>query len=532
MFALKRRLYARRDTPLRPPVSRRIAGRGTVEPVGGSALVRSRGVECGSSLAGHCEASCSGLAPEALETRTAGREPACAHLDFRELEASLERQPVMAGARGFLDNRLQLRDRIGRGSRFFHAGGRGPNGQPDPVGLARQRRRLLDRVASLADLHPRQVCPRERVVGARLGTGILFLQKAIERFPRVVLGFDRLSGFDGQLGARQEHQDLKAEATTFDDLGAFADALVSLDGPDGSERAVAYRTTAGLLDQTHVPPLIGRLFTPAEDTPGASDVVVLSHGMWQRRFGADPGIVGRVLRLTGVPYTVIGVMPRGFLLPPIFGVRLVGPDVVIKEADLWVPFKLDSLPRRRDARALFVLGRLKLGRTLEENQAEVSSIARRLASDYALDDFGMDFTVVPLEQQVLTNVRTLLVLLSFVGALVLVIAATNAAHLLLADSLTMTGETAVRSALGASTWRLASGQGTLSMVWCALATLGALLVAAAIQAPVAAYTKANVPCAKRRPPSDSRSPPARGGRGSSNGAWRRSCTVSHRPIGS
>jgi predicted permease len=289
------------------------------------------------------------------------------------------------------------------------------------------------------------------------------------------------------------YQDLKTAATTFDDLGAFADALVSLDVPDGSERVVAYRTTAGLLEQTHVPPLIGRLFTAAEDTTGASAVVVLSHGMWQRRFGADPGIVGRVLRLTGVPHTVIGVMPRGFLLPPVFGVRLVGTDVVIKEADLWVPFKLDSLPQRRDARALFVLGRLKAGRSLEENQAEVSSIAHRLASDYKVDDFGMDFTVVPLEQQVLTNVRTLLVLLSFVGALVLIIAATNAAHLLLADALTMTGETAVRSALGASTWRLASGQGTLSVVWCALATAGALLVAAAIQAPVAAYTKANVP---------------------------------------
>ena len=289
------------------------------------------------------------------------------------------------------------------------------------------------------------------------------------------------------------YRDLKAAATTFEDLGAFTDALVSVDGPDGSARAVAYRTTAGLLDQARVPPLLGRLFTPAEDTPGAPDVVVLSHGVWQRRFGADPDVVGRVIRLTGVPHTVIGVMPRGFLLPPIFAVRLVGTDVVIKEADFWVPIKLDGLPQRRDARSLFVLGRLKAGRSVEENQAEASIIARRLASDYAVDDFGMDFTVVPLEQQVLTNVRTLLVLLLFVGALVLIIAATNAAHLLLADALTMTGETAVRSALGASTWRLASGQGTLSVVWCALATCGALLVAAAIEAPIAAYTKGSVP---------------------------------------
>jgi putative ABC transport system permease protein len=288
-------------------------------------------------------------------------------------------------------------------------------------------------------------------------------------------------------------EDLKSAATTFDALGAFADADVSLDGPDGSERVTAYRATAGLLEQTHVRPLLGRTFTPEEDKAGSTDVVVLSYGLWQRRFGGDPAIIGRVVRVTGLPYTVIGVMPRGFLLPPIFSARLVGTDVLIKEADLWIPIKLDGMPRQRDARLLFMLGRLKAGRSVEEIQAEASTIGRRLAADYPVDDFGMDFTVVPLQTQVLTNVRTLLYLLLFVGALVLVIAATNAAHLLLADSLTMTGETAVRSALGASAWRLASAQGTLSALWCALATGGALLVAAVIETPVAAYTKANVP---------------------------------------
>jgi putative ABC transport system permease protein len=289
------------------------------------------------------------------------------------------------------------------------------------------------------------------------------------------------------------YEDLKSAATTFDALGAFAEADVSVDRPDGSDRAIAYRTTAGLLDQTQVRPLIGRVFTPAEDTKGAADVVVLSYGLWQRRFAGDPAVVGQVIRLTGIPHTVIGVMPRGFLLPPIFGARLIGTDVVVKEADLWTPAKLDGMPRRRDARMLFVLGRLKAGRSVEENQAEASIIGRRLATDYPVEDFGMDFTVVPLQTQVLTNVRTLLILLLFVGALVLLIAATNATHLLLADSLTMTGETAVRSALGASAWRLASAQGTLSALWCALATGGALLVATVIETPVAAYTKANVP---------------------------------------
>jgi putative ABC transport system permease protein len=289
------------------------------------------------------------------------------------------------------------------------------------------------------------------------------------------------------------YKDLKSAATTFEELGAFIDVPFTIDGPAGSERALGYQVSAGLIDQTRVAPLLGRLFTAAEDTAAGPNVVVLSHGLWARRFGGDPTIVGRDIRLTGVPHTVIGVMPPGFLLPPIFGARLLGADTVVKEADLWVPLKLEGLPERRDARMLFVLGRLKAKRSIADSQAEASTIARRLATDYAVDDFGLDFTVVALNTQVLSNVRTLLVLLAFVGALVLVIATTNAAHLLLVDSMTMSGETAVRSALGATAWRLAYGQATLGMLWCALATVGAVVIAVAAAVPVAAYTKANVP---------------------------------------
>ena len=289
------------------------------------------------------------------------------------------------------------------------------------------------------------------------------------------------------------YKDLKHAATTFEDLGAFIDDAFSLDGRDGSERVSGYRTTAGLLDQTGVSPIAGRLFTQADDRPGSPDVVVLSHGLWQRRFGSDPNMVGQVIRLTGVPHTVVGVMPRGFVLPPVFSMRLIGIDIVLTEADLWLPLKLETMPQRRDARFLYMLGRLKAGHAVTESQSEASTIARRLASDYPVDDLGLDFTVTPLETQVLANVRTLLFLLLLVGALVLIVAAADAAHLLLADSLTMTGETAVRSALGASPWRLVSQQGTLSVLWCVLATGGALVIAVAFQSPVAAYTKANVP---------------------------------------
>lgn len=288
-------------------------------------------------------------------------------------------------------------------------------------------------------------------------------------------------------------QDLKAASSSFEDLGVFVDELFSIDGSDSSERATGYRMSAGLLDQAGVSPLLGRVFAEADDAPGATDVVVLSHALWTRRFGSDPTVIGTTVRLTGVPHTIIGVMPSGFLLPPVLSARLVGVDVVLKEADFWLPLKIAGLPQRRDARFLFMLGRLKAGRSIEQSQAEATGIAARLAADYPVDDVGLDYTVVALETQVLSNVRTLLLLLLLVGALVLIIAAANAAHLLLADALTMTGDTAVRSALGAPAWRLMSGLGTVSVVWCALATVGAFGVAAIIQAPVAAYTKANVP---------------------------------------
>ena len=289
------------------------------------------------------------------------------------------------------------------------------------------------------------------------------------------------------------YQDFRTAATAFEELGAFASSAFTITGRDQSTRAMGYQITAGLLESTGVSPLIGRLFTRPEDRPGGPNVVVLSYGLWTRQFGADRAIVGQEIRLTGVPHTIIGVMPSGFLLPPIFSARLVGTDVLMKEADLWMPLRIDGRPQARAQRSLFMLGRLKAGHSLDVSQAEASTIARRLAGDHPAENVGMDLALVPLDRQVLTNVQRLLGLLLVASVLVLVIASVNAAHLLLVDSLKSGEERAVRWALGASNWRLAFGPIVQSLLWCALATLGALLVAEAFAVPVAAYTKANVP---------------------------------------
>ena len=288
------------------------------------------------------------------------------------------------------------------------------------------------------------------------------------------------------------YQDLKAGSSSFDALGAFADLPLSLDGPESSERLIGYRVTSSVLQETGVPPFAGRLFAATEDRPGGPDVVVLSHGLWRRSFGATTDIVGRVIRLTGVPHTVIGVMPEGFSFPPTFSARLIGSDVTIREADLWIPLRKDTVPDRRDVRSLFMLGRLKDGQSVKTSQAEVSSVARRLAADYPLVNLQMDFAVVLLKGQILANVRTLLTILSLVGVLVLMISAINAVHILLADSLAMAAETRLRLALGATRWHLAAHLGTANGILCGCAAACALLIASIIETPITAYTNANV----------------------------------------
>jgi ABC-type antimicrobial peptide transport system permease subunit len=288
------------------------------------------------------------------------------------------------------------------------------------------------------------------------------------------------------------YQDLRAASSSFDTLGAFADVPLSLDGPESSERLVGYRVTSSVLQQTGVPPFAGRLFRSAEDSPSGSNVVVLSHALWRRSFGAADDVVGRVIRLTGVPHTVVGVMPEGFTFPPTFSARLVGSDVTIREADLWIPLREATVPDRRDLRSLFMLGRLKDGQSVTTSQAEVSSIARRLAADYPAINLQMDFSVVLLKRQILENVGTLLTLLSLIGVLVLVISAINAVHILLADSMAMTAETRLRLALGARRWHLAAHLGTANAVLCGCAAALALLIASIIETPIAAYTQANV----------------------------------------
>ncbi len=169
--------------------------------------------------------------------------------------------------------------------------------------------------------------------------------------------------------------DWRAQATRFEDLAAFDGQLMTLAGVDESERIGTEFVSASYFSLLGVTPAIGRTFRADEDDVAKpTALVVLSDGLWKRRFGSDPRVVGRAITLNGQPFTVVGVMAPGFA-------------GVSDEAQMWIPFALYAPPARmaeRGGRGFTVLGRLKPGVTMAEAQAELTAIASRLEQAYPI----------------------------------------------------------------------------------------------------------------------------------------------------
>ena len=275
-------------------------------------------------------------------------------------------------------------------------------------------------------------------------------------------------------------RDFRARNRTFDSVAGIVRADVQLSGAGEPAMLHVFRVTGGYFRVLGFTPSRGREFTTADEIPAQGRVAILSDRLWRARFGADPGMLGRTIRLNAQPYTVVGVMPAGLQHPGNDYHAVADGDTV----DLWLPFPYEGNPNQRGSHFMEGIGRLKPGISPEQANADLSAVLSQMANEHT----GKDWRVflVPLYRELVGRTQQmLLVLLGAVG-LLLLIACVNAANLLLARSSARVREIAVRSALGAARGRIVRQMVTESLaIALAAGALGTMFAVGGVRALVA-----------------------------------------------
>ena len=279
---------------------------------------------------------------------------------------------------------------------------------------------------------------------------------------------NRVMGMKEDIHSYPNYVDYRDQNRVFESLAAWRGASLNLTGTGEPERITGAAATASFFEVMRAAPAVGRAFTAEEGEAGRDSVVVLSYGLWQRRFGADPHVIGQGLPLNGTTRTIVGVMPPDFRFPA-------------KETEFWVPLTVPAqLKNQRSAFWLNVIGRLKPGVTLEQARTEMATIASRLEQQYPDANTNFGTNLVALREQTVGPVRPALLVLLGAVAFVLLIACANVANLLLSRAAAREREFAIRMALGAGRARIirqllveslllascGAGLGILIAIWC------------------------------------------------------------------
>ncbi len=260
---------------------------------------------------------------------------------------------------------------------------------------------------------------------------------------RVVAVWDKLPsrGVMHNEVAVANYLDWQSQTQSFEQLGLYRWWSANLTGIDPPERIQGFLVTANFLDVTGIKPIMGRSFSPEENQPGKDQVAIITHSLWQRRFGGDPDILNKTITINSVVRTVVGVMPERFNYP--------------KGAEVYAPLQMTpELMKNRGSHGYYVIGRLKSGSSIQSAQAEIDNIMARLEQQFPETNKGWGATVFPIVADTVRMYDTALWVMMAAVGFVLLIACANVANLMLARASGRQKEIAVRTALGASRWRI------------------------------------------------------------------------------